>query len=269
MGGISLNDETGEWVCPLCYSVVKQESGDDDELFDDDEDEEEAFDNDEVFVAEGDKLIQQTPEEKALITRRAVLENIVFNLAGINNKLATYMDRNIFYIVERVRFRELSDDPAFSGKVILPKILAVALHESKIPLSDKDIRAIGGNPSIVRQIVRSLKSTVEEPSSEINKKMLYVGKAVGLSEAIVEIMIEQYATAGEPPNRVADKYTRAAAWIYLKSKQSNIKGITKTKLKNVPGVKKNALDRAVESYKQFLENGNKPVEGVDTIDDGD
>ena len=267
MGGISLNDETGEWVCPLCYSIVKQESGEDDDLFDDDEDEEEAFDNDEVFVAEGDKLIQQTSEEKALITRRATVENIVFKLAGIDNKLASYMDRNIFYIVDQVRFRELSGDPAFSGKVLLPKILAVALHESKIPLSDRNIRAIGGNPTIVRQILRSLTTSVEKVDSEINKKMLYVGKSVGLSEAVIEIMIEQYAIAGQPPNRVGDEYTRAAAWIYLKSKQSKLKGITKSKLKSVPGVKKNALDRAVESYKLFLENGNKPVEGVDTTDD--
>ena len=267
MGGISLNNETGEWVCPLCYSIVKQESGEDDDLFDDDEDEEEAFDNDEVFVAEGDKLIQQTSEEKALITRRATVENIVFKLAGINNKLASYMDKNIFYIVDQVRFRELSGDPAFSGKVVLPKILAVALHESKIPLSDKGIRTIGGNPNKVRAIMKSLETTVEDPGSTMSKKMLYVGKAVGMSEAIIEIMIEQYATAGQPPNRVSDEYTRAAAWLYLKSKQANIKGITKTKLKLVPGVKKNALDRAVESYKLFLENGNKPVEGVDTTDD--
>lgn len=268
MGGISFDDETGAWTCPLCFKIVKQETGDDDDLFDDDEDEEEAFDNDEDYTAEGDTHVQQTPEEKAQINRIATIENAVFKLSGINNKLARYMDKNIYFIVEQTRFREINQDPSFGGKNILPKVLAIAIFYSKILVPDEHIKMLGVNPTTIRYMIKSLKTSQEfAPESEFSDKMKYVGNAVGISSAVIEIMIEQYETVGSPPNQVGDEYTRAAAWIYIKAKQSGIKGITKIKLKNIPGVKKNALDRAVESFNKFLENRNKPVEVVDTIDD--
>ena len=61
MGGIELSDsETGEWLCPLCYSVVHIEQDDGDQMFDDDEDDGEAFENDSTFTSEGDRLITFT-----------------------------------------------------------------------------------------------------------------------------------------------------------------------------------------------------------------
>ena len=97
--------------------------------------------------------------------------------------------------------------------------------------------------------------------------MYYIGNAIGISTTVISIMFEQYEIAGSPPNMVPDTTTRAAAWIYLKAKQTRSREVTKAKLKSVPGVKKNALDRAIHSYDQFLENGNKPVEVVSEIDD--
>lgn len=268
MGGIELDSETGEWLCPLCYSVVHIEQDDEDQMFDDDEDDGEAFENDSTFTAEGDRLITFTEEERLRITRVRQVESAIFKLSGINNKFAQYLEENTYYIVDEVRVREAANEPAFSGKLVLPKILAIAKHRSNLPLPDSEMRLIGVNPSLVRPMIKALQDVSQSENYDpFSNQLYYIGNAIGISNPILKVLIEQHEQVGRPPNRVPDPATRAAAWIYLKAKQTGIKGVTKTKLKSVPGVKKNALDRAIDSYDQFLENGNKPVEVVSEIDD--
>lgn len=268
MGGIGLDNESGEWVCPLCFSVVQVEQDDGDQMFDDDEDDGEAFENDGTFTAEGDRLITYTEEEQKRVERVRQVEKAVFKLGGINNRFAAYLEENMYYIVDEVRVREAASEPAFSGKLLLPKIIAVALHRSKLPLPEAHMRQAGINPALVRPMLKALSDI--SPSEDYNpfsNQVQYIGNGIGISTPILKVMIEQYEQVGSPPNRVADIATRAAAWIYIKSKDSGIKGVTKSKLKKVPGVKSNALDRAIESYEQVLENRNKPVEVVSEIDD--
>ena len=58
--GPVFDDTTGEWSCPLCYALVGRDNEEGEELFDDDE--EAAFDNDEDYTAEGDRIQDQTEE---------------------------------------------------------------------------------------------------------------------------------------------------------------------------------------------------------------
>ena len=90
--------------------------------------------------------------------------------------------------------------------------------------------------------------------SVISEKIKYVGNAINLNKGIVEVIVEQYEE-NPLPNREPDLTTRAAAFIYLKARQAGIK-VTKTSLKNVPGVMKNALDRAIKSYEDVMRKGN-------------
>ena len=62
------------------------------------------------------------------------------------------------------------------------------------------------------------------------EKMYFIGKSVGLSKPIIDIMVEQYEEVGMLPNIEPNWTVRAAAWIFLAAKESGIKGITKTKL---------------------------------------
>ena len=100
------------------------------------------------------------------------------------------------------------------------------------------------------------------------EKIYFVGKSVGLSKPIIDIMVEQYEEVGMLPNIEPNWSVRAAAWIFLAAKESGIKGISKTKLVSSNSqIKKNALDRAVSSYRVNLQNRIKPVEGVLLSDD--
>ena len=270
MGGISLNTDTGEWICPRCYLVVGQDADNDDQMFDDDEDDGEAFEEVTQFVAEGaDKLfVTFTDEQQATVARLTRIEQAIFKLGNINNKFATYLENNQYYIVKELRAKEISGEPAFQIKLLMPKIIAIAIHRSKLPLSDAHMRLLPVNPNSVRTILKTLESLEENSATNpLLEKMYYVGNSIGITTTVISIMFEQYEIAGSPPNIVPDITTRAAAWIYLKAKQSKIKKVTKAKLKAVPGVKKNALDRAIQSYDQFLANGNKPVEVVIDSDD--
>lgn len=268
MGGIELDSETGEWVCPYCYSVVQIEEDTDDDLFDDDDEEGETFENEVEFVAEGDKLIEQTDEERARIRRQRRLEEIIFKLGGVNNKLAAFIDNNMYYIIDELRVRESAGEPAFSGTLLTPKLVAIIKHRYPNPIPNSHIQLLGVSMNQIREMLDALEETDDsEPMNRFAEKIFYVGGAVGVDRNILSVMLEQHEKAGRPPNKVKDETTRAAAWIYIKAKASNIKGLTKTKLKSVPGVKKNALDRAIDSYEQFLANGNKPVEIVESIDD--
>ena len=268
--GPVFDDTTGEWSCPLCYALVGRDNEEGEELFDDDE--EAAFDNDEDYTAEGDRIQDQTDEEKLRVTRYRAIEEIVDTLSGINPKFATYLSTQQYNIVDQLRVLEEARETLFeagTGRGVKPKIIALAIFMSNTTLPTQQLRLLGIRQNAVDSRLKILRALSNNDSelSPMSEKIYFVGKSVGLSKPILDIMIEQYEEIGLLPNIEPNWSVRAAAWIYLSAKKSNIKGITKTKLvSNVVAVSKNPLDRAVNSYKMNLQNRIKPVEGVATID---
>lgn len=266
-GGPRLDNEIGEWYCPTCGVVFDTDEAPEDEFFDDDEDE--AFDNDEEFVAEGDRLVRQTPEEKARVDRYNALNSLSADLGPINLKLSVYMEANATMIIDSLRELELGGEPAFvETRLLRPKVLAIALFMTKRRLDAETYRILKVNQRIVDTMLRALNSL--RPSSDkadpMSDNIRFVGNTINLSPGVITIVIEQYQEAGRPPNRETDWRTRAAAWIYLMTKDLGLK-VTKAKLKAVGGVKKNAFDRAVASYERNIANRNKDDEGVELLDD--
>lgn len=269
-GGPQLDQDIGEWYCPLCLCVFRLADDDQDYLFDDDEDEEDAFDNDEEFIPEAEKLIQRTPEEDKRIDRIIAADALSEAISNINLRLAIYIDTNKYAIVDRLRELEWAEEPYFRENTnIKPKILAIALHQSNFRLNANDFKTLNVNQRRVESCVRALGLLQPKPGSEdpMIVNIRFVGNALDIPEAVVEIIIEQYEELGRPPNREEDWRTRAAAWIYLKTKHIKSIKVTKAQFKRIPGVLKNAFDRAVSSYEVVLEKGNKSVEGVAALDD--
>ena len=265
-GGPQLDNEIGEWYCPACGVVFDTDEAPEDEFFDDDEDE--AFDNDEDFVAEGDRLIRQTPEEKARVDRYNALNAMSADLGPINLRLSMYMEANATMIIDTLRELELGGEPSFDGRLLKPKVLAVALFMTKRRLDAETYRVLKVNQRTVDTMLKALtqlRPSVGE-SDPMSENIRFVGNTLNLPPGIITIVTEQYEEAGRPPNRETDWRTRAAAWIYLMTKDLGLK-VTKAKLKAVGGVKKNAFDRAVESYESSMANRNKDDEGVELLDD--
>ena len=227
-------------------------------MFDDDEDDIEAFDSaGEVYVAEGITVQNQTPEEKKVIARLQAIEEINFTLELLNVEFASFMALNSYEIVSRLRNLEYAGEPAFAkeGVSLAPKILAVAAHMSNREIDDATLRKLNVRPSTYNNMLRVLRILYNNKGeSVISEKIKYVGNAINLNKGIVEVIVEQYEE-NPLPNREPDLTTRAAAFIYLKARQAGIK-VTKTSLKNVQGVMKNALDRAIKSYEDVMRKGN-------------
>lgn len=265
MGGISPNNDTGEWLCPKCFAILHIDEEGEDEMFDDDDDEGDAFDNDEEYIAEAERVIvTMSDEERSRLRRYRALEELSATLSPINMKLAVFLERERYFIVDELRLRESSGEEGFRGNTNLKeKILAIAIHKSKTVMVDSELRRLGINPNLVRRSLRILE--VLSPNEGVNSfdnKVKYVAKAVGISDTVASVMIEQFEEAGSPGNREGDETTRAAAWIKVMAKSSGVK-VTKKALLSVRGVKRNALDRAIESYEFFLLNRNKAEESVD------
>lgn len=268
MGGLQLDDDTGEWFCPKCLAVLDLDEDDTDGLFDDDEDDGEAFNNDELFVNEGERVIEQTPEERAIIARRNALAKLASSLFTINKKLSLYLYDNEFYIIDLVRSLEHAGQPAFSGKLLEPKILAVGMHQSKLRIDAGDYKTLKTSRPRTENCLKALKVLYPEAGDldPMLANIRFAGNSVDVPPGIITIIVEQFEEAGRPPNREPDLLTVAAAWVYLKAANLGI-NLTKTKMKNIPGVKKNAFDRALESYRNILEKRNKADEGVELSDD--
>jgi hypothetical protein len=269
--GPVLNPDTGEWSCPLCYALVGRDNEEDEELFDDDE--EAAFDNDEDYTAEGERIQDQTDEERIRVTRYRAIDAIIDTLGGINPKFSRYLSEQQYNIVDQLRVLEEAKETLFeagTGRGVKPKLIALTIFMSGLSLSSQELRLLGIRPSAIEsrlKVLRALSNNDSEQSPMV-EKMYFIGKSVGLSKPIIDIMVEQYEEVGMLPNIEPNWTVRAAAWIFLAAKQSGIKGVSKAKLVSSNSqIKKNALDRAVTSYRVNLQNRIKPVEGVLLSDD--
>ena len=265
-GGPQLDDDFGEWYCPACGAVFDLDEAPEDDFFDDDEDE--AFDNDENFVAEGDRAITQSPEEKARIDRYNALNNLSSALGPYNERLSRSMESNATEIIDLVRQMEVTLEPAFSGRILNPKVLGVSLFLFKERLDAGVYRIIKVNQNTTEACVRALtllRPKVGQPDPMVDN-IKFVSNSMNIPTGVITIIVEQYEESGRPPNREEDWRTRAAAWVYLMSKDLGLE-VTKSKLKSIGGVKKNAFDRALESYIESLANRNKDDEGVELVDD--
>ena len=259
-GGPQLT-EAGLYYCPSCFSTVGLEPGDDSELFDEEDDEEAAFADGAVFVPEGDKIQDRTGEERLLIIRLNKIEEIASKLEISDNATSVFMIENDFLIAETLRNLELSEEPLFKVNLALsPKLLAIASFLNNKPIRTNILRAIDVKPSAAQACLRSLKIIIpgSQKKAPIIEAIRYVGNALDIPEPIVDKIVEQYE---ENPlmNSETNITTRAAAFVYIKLRQANLP-ITKSKLKNIPGVEKNALDRAIKSYQSQMRKDNNRVE---------
>ena len=130
-------------------------------------------------------------------------------------------------------------------------------------MKNKLIKIANDTNLFLEKFIKKQKKTELIPAMSYG---LFPGGKKIRSKIILDIMVEQYEEASPLPNREPSESARAAAWIFIKAKDSEIKGITKKSLKSVPTVKSAELDRAIESYRDTIQKRIKPVEGVPLLD---
>jgi len=257
MAGVSphISLDTGEAQCTLCYRVVGQETSDDEQVFDDDIiDEEEAASLDMKFVAEVDKIqVDQTDEEKAIIRRKNAISEIISLIIPIDMKYAEYMSDNQDAILTMLGELEDADIDGFQiGKNIRPKVLAVASHMKKSLPNSKALKALEVKTNQILQRKSFLDKTyTSRIDNTISIEINNIGQTLDLPKPIISKAIDMYEK-DLPPNKEPKDRVKAAAWLY-----SYLKKKTDDKPKKadfyLPGISRNAFNRAVSSYEPYFE----------------
>lgn len=256
--GPEKNDVNGELTCIECRRRIGQDNAVNDDLFDDDVvDEENAEDVAHVFVKEADKGPDTTPEEDMQIARTRVLQTLVSKMVGADRDFALYMSKNQEEIVNKLRELEKGEETSFRENTpIAPKIIAVTSHlMGRLP-NNKALNIAGIKTKSVydrKMILDKIYDT--SPGNEVSKQISSIGRTLEVPEPIIIKAIDDYEKMS-PTNKEPKIQVLAAAWLYLQCNQSKWT-LTKQKInESIPGVSRNALNQAIESYRVFMRNLN-------------
>lgn len=254
--GPVLNQKTGEWVCPLCYLVVGQESAHEDDLFDDDSDDAQAAEEIEsAYTAEGDRVIDQRPSDKLRVRRLNTLNKALPIVMKYDTDFAIYLSNNNYEIISKVMELEESKEPTFSTRALLPKIIAVGAFMKKVTPSSQLLKELKIKD---REIINKMDALrkIEEPyrTNTIQKYIQFIGESLNTPKVIIESAIESYEIE-RPKNSVLSQKVRAAAWLYLQAKRANFK-IKKGDIQKIRGVSRQAFNQALSSYEEQKQNTN-------------
>ena len=254
--GPQKNDANGEWECISCGRILKQDNASDEDVFDDDViDEENAEEVEHVFVAEGDRRPDTTPEEDLQIARTRVLQRLVGEIVAADRPFGLFLSKNQEEIVNRLRELEKGEEVSFRENLaIAPKIIAVASHlMGRLPNN----KALGA-AKIKTKSVYDRKNILDKiydtsAGNEVSKMISSVGRTLEVPEAIIIKAIDDYEKIN-PTNKEPKIQVLAAAWLYLQCKKSKFRLTKQTINESIPGVSRNALNQAIESYKSFMRN---------------
>jgi len=126
-------EQTGVYQCITCFRKVGVESTTDDERADDDViDDENAAEIEYSYIAEGDKIQDQTKEEGFVIDRKDKITEIISKISSIDHEFARFMSENQDDIIDVLREMETAGAPNFETNLhLIPKILGVTAHLMK------------------------------------------------------------------------------------------------------------------------------------------
>ena len=246
-------EDTGEYVCPYCRRVLNRARDDEAEFFDDDEDDSDLQEDGSVFVAEGDRVIEQTAEQKAIIARDDSLTKIAFTIEVIDNKFAMFIGNNKEDIISVLRELEIAEDPAFTGKNLAPKLIAVASFEMGRLPNDAALAALqkeftGVSKSVLMRRIDILRKVLRpDEDNSITSSIRYIGNALDIPSIIIEKAVEDYERL-RPKNKIRGNEALAAAWLFIIATNANER-IFKKDLFAVAGVPRNATNLAIKSFK--------------------
>jgi hypothetical protein len=260
--GPDKNDLNGELTCIGCRRLIGQDNAVSDDLADDDViDEENAEDVAHVFVAEADKGPDRSPEEDKQVARKKVIQNLVSEMVGADRDFALYLSNNQEEIVNKLRELEKGEETSFRENTsIAPKIIAVASHMlGRLP-NNKALKIVEIKTKNVYDRKRILDRIYDtSPENEVSKQISSIGSILEVPEPIIIKAIDDYEKIS-PTNKEPKIQVLAAAWLYLQCKKSKWR-LTKQKInESIPGVSRNALNQAIESYRVFMRNLNGTME---------
>ncbi len=254
--GPALNQDTGQYTCVACLSVVGGDTEQNVELFDDDEEDDMAMGSSTEYIPEGDKIQDWSPDHSKRIDRERHLTELTDLLVDLDRPLAIYLAEHPTEIIDELRRLEEAGHEMFKeGKAIKPKLIAVASHFRQIPPSRDALLALKMKPSTIYNMVKVL-DQLNKPHLDAGLDMEFhtVGRVLNIPKLIVKQAIDDWETQ-RPVTREPNKRARVVAWLFVVARKAG-SGITKKEALALTGVKRNSFNRAIKSYEDHFSNLN-------------
>ena len=252
--GFTKIETTGEYQCIACLRKVGNESSSDDEVADDDVIDEENMEEVEyAYTAEGDKVQDFTAEQLLVISRKDKISEMINKISSLDLELSLLMSEHQNEIIDLLRKMEKAGESSFETRALEPKILGVTSHLIKRYPNTKAMKAMAVKPSAIegpKQILDALQSP--QLGDAVSVGINNIGNSLKIPEPVILTAIEEYEK-NSPPNKEPKTMARAAAWLYVYTKNANFK-INKTQIYNIPGVSRSAFNKALKSYEEFFRN---------------
>lgn len=250
--GPELDNSTGEWICRKCFRVIGNQNSTDDEIHSDDAiDDENAEEVEIAYVTEGEKNIDQTPRQKQEIRIRRVIEGVIVQIDPVDQDFAVSLTKNQFEIINMILSLADDDIPLFKGgKNYKPRVIAVNSYFIRRLPNTKAMLAMKIKPKQVisrKTILDNMYRTdVDNP---IHRSIDDIGKQLGILSTIIALAIEEHGRL-KPTNKEPKPLAQAAAWLYIQCKKNKYK-ITKKEFYKIPNLSRDAMNRAIESYRDL------------------
>ena len=250
--GPELDNTTGEWVCRKCFRVIGNQNSTDDEIHNDDAIDDENTEEVEIaYVAEGERNIDQTPRQKQEIRIRQVIEKATVEIDSVDQEFAVSLSKNQYEIMNMVLSLEDDDIPLFKGGGnYKPRVVAVNSHFIKRLPNTKAMVAMKVRPKEVNSrktiLDNMYRTDIDNP---IHRSIDDIGKQLGIPNPIIALAIEEHGRL-KPTNKEPKPLAQAAAWLFIQCKKSKYK-ITKKEFNKIPNLSRDAMNRAIESYRNL------------------
>ena len=202
---------------------------------------------------EGDKVQDFTAEQLLVISRKDKISEMINKISSLDLEFSLFMSEHQNEIIDLLRKMEKAGESSFETRALEPKILGVTSHLIKRYPNTKAMKAMTVKPSAIegpKQILDALQSP--QLGDAVSVGINNIGNSLKIPEPVILSAIEEYEK-NRPPNKEPKTMARAAAWLYIYTKNANFK-INKTQIYNIPGVSRSAFNKALKSYEEFFRN---------------
>ena len=256
------NDEGGTVSCPGCLHQLDMPlySGEAIDLFDEDDDYDAGPSADELPVAEGDSIQDQTPDMSKRYDREDAIIKLSQELYKTDVELSLSLSKNQREVIDLLRKLEQSDHPLVRGAdgkekrgSLAPKIIAVVSHLRSIPPNKETLtkhKIKFGKTIGLYKVISTLLSPYKDPSVEMTFRE--AGKLLGMDEFLVGSALEEFESS-TPLISETNKFAIYVAWLYLMAKKYGFK-LTQAEAIKLSKAPRNSTRRAIKELRRFISN---------------
>ena len=247
---------TGIIDCPQCGIELGSEPSMGDELYDDDPDDDDYQAQQDGFVSEGARKVDNTPKENREVSLRRTIQKQIGPIGAHDTKIAIAIDRASNDILALLYKLEEAEVPEFMTRDNRGPLLAIALYIVNRDIPENVYKQLGLKSSRIIYL-RNTIQTLDSPhkDNQLEATFTTIGRTADVPDKIIQLAYEAYLEEN-PYNSVDNENVLVSAWIYLFCKRIQYTTTKKAFYSNLSGVSRISFGRALKSYSDQRHNAH-------------